>query len=102
MPAERALHDRDHDVALHRGADHGREALEQAGLDRGFERDGGADRALHGAAVAQQEEQQVHRDAERDDEVENVLAEVDRAAGECLAALRDRGHQARLHGRGVV
>ena len=71
-------------------------------LTAGVERDRGADLARDRGAVAQQEEQQVHRDAEADDEVERVLAEVDGPAGERLAALVDRRRQLGLQGGEVV
>ena len=101
-PAERALCNGDQHVALHRRPDDGREALEQARLDRRIERDRGADLARQRGAVAQQEEQQVHGDAEADDKVERVLAEVDRAAGEHLPALQHRRRQLRLNGGEIV
>ena len=59
-------------------------SLEQPLLRPRLERDRGADVARHADAVAQQEEQQVHGDAEADDQVDRLAADVDGAAGEGL------------------
>ncbi|MPL67347.1 hypothetical protein SDC9_13038 [bioreactor metagenome] len=97
QPADRALDHRDDDVALHRGAHHRLEFLDQLAGVMVAERAGAADRDGQRGPVAEQEEQQIEHHAETDEKLCRPLGDGEGAGGDGLADVFEKAGDARLH-----
>lgn len=96
QPAQRPLGGGHRDVALDRGTGHGDELARQLPLVLVVHRDRVAHAGGELHAVAQQEEQQVEHHAEAHDELQRVLAHVQRLGRQELAGLGSHRGQPRL------
>src|SRR5581483_214370 len=95
--AERSLYDGNYDVALHRGAHHDGEPPGELTLMLGATRQGGAHAHINLVAVAQQEKQAIEHYGKAYEELERVLADVERLKREDLAHAREAGRNPCLY-----
>ncbi|CDO37046.1 hypothetical protein SPHV1_2430128 [Novosphingobium sp. KN65.2] len=89
--ADKALHHCDDDGALHRGAYHQHEMVEQRIAQMRPQRDRGAHQFTVALTIAQQEEREVKHHAQRSDEAEGALPDDEQARGDVLQATGDAG-----------